>query len=154
MTSAQVKFEAKVSKKQLGINERLRIDFEMNADGDNFNPPSFQNFKVVGGPNQSVSHAWANGKKTFSKTYSYFLSPKKRGKFTISQATIQINDKIYKSSPITIVVTKAVSRPNDPDVIVVDNIHLVADISKVSPYLNEAITVVYKLYVSPNTGGK
>ena len=54
MTSAQVKFEAKVSKKQLGINERLRIDFEMNADGDNFNPPSFQNFKVVGGPNQSV----------------------------------------------------------------------------------------------------
>jgi len=28
--TAQVQFDAKVSKKKLGINERLRIDFEMN----------------------------------------------------------------------------------------------------------------------------
>ena len=38
---SQVKFEAKVSKKKLGVNERLRIDFEMNQDGDNFVPPNF-----------------------------------------------------------------------------------------------------------------
>ena len=155
MASAQVKFEAKASKKQLGINERLRIDFEMNEDGDNFNPPSFQNFTVVAGPNQSVSHAWVNGKRTFSKTYSYFLSPKKKGKFTINQATIEIKGEIYKSTPITIVVSKAIDKPrdpNDPDVVVADNIHLVAEVSKANPYLNEAITVVYKLYVSPNTG--
>ena len=43
---AQVKFEAKVSKKKLGINERLRVDFEMNEDGDNFAPPLL---KVFGG---------------------------------------------------------------------------------------------------------
>ena len=155
MASAQVKFEAKVSKKRLGINERLRIDFEMNEDGDNFNPPSFQNFTVVGGPNQSVSHSWVNGKKSFNKTYSYFLAPKKRGKFTIAQATIEINGQIYKSTPITIEVTKAIDKPsdpNDPDVLVAKNIHLVAEVSKTDPYLNEAITVVYKLYVSPNTG--
>ena len=30
IASAQVTFEAKVSKKKLGINERLRIDFVMN----------------------------------------------------------------------------------------------------------------------------
>ena len=155
MTLAQVRFEAKVSKKELGINERLRIDFEMNEDGDNFNPPSFQNFTVVGGPNQSVSHAWVNGKKTFSKTYSYFLSPKSKGKFTINQATIEINGEIYKSTPITILVSKSVDKPrdpNDPDIVVAENIHLVADVSKLNPYLNQAITVVYKLYVSPNTG--
>ena len=29
---------------------------------------------------------------------------------------------------------------------------LVAEVSKTNPYLNEAITVVYKLYISPNTG--
>ena len=27
-----------------------------------------------------------------------------------------------------------------------------AEVSKTNPYLNEAITVVYKLYVSPETG--
>lgn len=31
--SAQVQFEAKVSKQTLGLNERLRIDFIMNEDG-------------------------------------------------------------------------------------------------------------------------
>jgi len=152
---AQVKFEAKVSKKKLGINERLRIDFEMNEDGDNFNPPDFQNFTVVGGPNQSVSHSWINGKRSFSKTYSYFLAPKKQGTFTIKQATIEIDGEIYKTSPITIVVTKAVDKPkdgNNAEYIASENIHLVAEVSKTNPYLNEAITVVYKLYVNRNTG--
>jgi len=86
ITSAQVTFEAKVSKKKLGINERLRIDFVMNKDGDNFNPPSFENFTVIG-PNQSISTSWLNGEKSYSKTYSYFLIPKKKGNFTITPLT-------------------------------------------------------------------
>ena len=155
IASAQVKFEAKVSKNKLGINERLRVDFEMNQDGDHFNPPDFSNFTVVGGPNQSVSNSWINGVRSFTKTYSYFLAPKKQGTFTIDQATITIDGKIYKTIPVKIEVTAAVDVPKDPDdpnYIASENIHLVAEISKTNPYLNEAITVVYKLYVSPDTG--
>ncbi len=150
-----ISFVTKVSKKKLGINERLRVDFVMNRDGDNFNPPSFQNFTVVGGPNTSISNSWLNGKRSYSKTYSYFLAPKKRGTFTIGQATIEIKENIYKSIPVKVVVTAAVDRPNDPndpDYIVSENIHLVAEVSNSNPYLNEGITVVYKLFVSPNTG--
>ena len=80
---SQIKFEAEVSKTNLGVNENLRVDFKMNKDGDNFNPPSFDGFSVVGGPNQSVSNSWINGVRSFSKTYSYFLSPLKKGKYTI-----------------------------------------------------------------------
>lgn len=155
IASAQIKFEAKLSKNKLGINERLRVDFEMNKDGDNFNPPNFDNFNVVGGPNQSVSQSWVNGVRSFAKTYSYFLAPKKTGKFNIGQASIEIDGEIYKTVPVAVEITSAVQRPNDPDNAVAvadDNIHLVAEISKTNPYLNEAITVVYKLYVSPNTG--
>ncbi len=155
LLSAQVKFETKVSKKKLGINERLRVDFQMNKDGDNFNPPNFDNFTVVGGPNQSVSTSWINGKKTFQKTYSYFLAPKKRGNFSIKQATISVDGQVYKTSPITITVTKAVDKPkngNNAEYLATENIHLVAEVSNSNPYLNEAITVIYKLYVSPNTG--
>ncbi|TYA60184.1 BatD family protein [Formosa maritima] len=155
IASAQISFEAKVSKKKLGINERLRVDFEMNQDGDNFNPPDFQNFTVIGGPNQAVSTSWVNGKRSYKKTYSYFLSPKQRGTFSIKQASIEIDGDVYKTSPITIVVTAAVNNPNDPnnpETIAADNIHLVAEVSNTNPYLNEAITVVYKLYVSPDTG--
>ncbi|WP_412559435.1 BatD family protein [Winogradskyella sp. MIT101101] len=155
LVSAQVKFEAKVSKKKLGVNERLRIDFEMNKDGDNFVPPSFENFTVVGGPNTSVSNTWVNGERSYTKTYSYFLAPNKRGNFTIKQATIEIEGEIYKTFPVTINVTAAVDRPNGPpdaSDVASENIHLVAEVSKTNPYLNEGFTVVYKLYVSPETG--
>jgi len=155
IASAQVKFEAKPSKTTLGINERLRIDFEMNKDGDNFNPPDFEGFSVIGGPNTSVSNSWINGVRSYSKVYSYFLAPKKQGKFSIKQATIEIDGEIYKTQVVTIEVTKAVDRPkdeNDADYVASQNIHLVAEVSKSDPYLNEAITVVYKLYVSSDTG--
>ncbi|MFT7164069.1 MAG: hypothetical protein ACI9CZ_000634, partial [Flavobacterium sp.] len=55
---AQVQFEAKVSKTTLGLNERLRVDFLMNIDGDNFNEPSFDGFRVIAGPSQQVSQSW------------------------------------------------------------------------------------------------
>ena len=153
LASAQVTFEAEVSKKKLGVNERLRVDFEMNKDGDNFNPPSFENFEVVGGPNQSISNSWINGERTYSKTYSYFLAPTKTGAFTIGQAEITIDENIYKTLPVEVEVTAAVDEPtdgNNSEIIASDNLHLVAEISDTSPYLNEAITVVYKLYVSPD----
>ncbi len=149
---AQVRFEAKVSREKLGINERLRVDFEMNEDGDNFEPPSFDGFTVVGGPNQKVSQSFFNGKMEYSKTYSFYLQPKKTGKLTIGQAEIIIDDKTYKTSPIRVEVTSAVDKPTDGDnteLIAEDNLHLVAEVSNTNPYLNEALTVVYKLYVSP-----
>lgn len=148
---AQVKFEAKVSKERLGINERLRVDFEMNQDGDNFKRPEFDGFRIIGGPNQSVSNTWINGKRTYSKTYSFFLAPQKRGKITIGQATIEVEGEVYKTSPIVIEVTEAVEVPNDEnnsEYIANESVHLVAEVSNTAPYLNEAITVTYKLYVS------
>jgi len=149
LIEAQVTFEAKVSKRRLGLNERLRIDFEMNENGDNFNPPSFSNFQVVSGPQQAVSRSWVNGVQSFSKTYTYFLTPKIKGKVTIGQAIVTIGGEIYKTTPVEIEVTNSVKKPNDPnnvDNIVEGNIHLVAEVSKSTPYLNEGITVIYKLY--------
>nr|WP_031426728.1 BatD family protein [Flavimarina sp. Hel_I_48] len=150
----KVQFDATVSKNKLGVNERLRVDFEMNQDGDNFQPPSFQGFTVVGGPNQSISQQWINGKKSFSKTFSYFLAPNTTGNLKIGQAEISIAGNTYKTIPLDIEVTGAVNNPNDeagPQYAVEDKIHLVAEVSNTKPYLNEAITVVYKLYVSPQT---
>ena len=155
---AQVQFEAKVSKNTLGINERLRIEFNMNADGDNFVAPNFEasGFRVIGGPSQSVSQSWINGKSSFNKSYIYILLPTQKGQLTIKQAAIEINGQIYKTSPVKINVTNAVEIPKDPNeapaVSADDNIYLVADISKSNPYLNEPITVVYKLYFSYSIG--
>jgi hypothetical protein len=155
---AQVQFEAKVSKNSLGLNERLRVDFTMNADGDNFVPPNFEasGFRVVAGPSQSVSQSWINGKSSFNKSYIYILLPTQKGTLTLKQSSIEINGQIYKTSPVKITVTNAVEIPKDPNeapaISADDNIYLVADISKSNPYINEPITVVYKLYFSYNIG--
>lgn len=152
---AQVQFEAKVSKTTLGLNERLRVDFIMNVDGDNFNQPSFDGFRIIAGPSQQVSQSWVNGRSSFEKIYSYFLLPNQKGTLVIRQAAIEFNGQIYKTSPIRINVTAATEQPRDPNdtqISADDNLYLVADISKTNPYINEPITVVYKLYFSYNIG--
>jgi hypothetical protein len=152
---AQVQFEAKVSKNTLGLNERLRVDFVMNIDGDNFNEPSFEGFRVIAGPSQQVSQSWVNGRSSFEKIYSYYLLPNQKGNLVIKQATIEYNGQVYKTSPVKVNVTAAIEQPRDPNdtsVSADDNIYLVADVSKTNPYLNEPITVVYKLYFSYNIG--
>ncbi len=137
----EVEFEANLSKEKLGLNERLRIEFTMNKDGDNFTPPDFEGFRVLMGPSQSISQSWVNGVKSYSKTYSYTLAPTQRGSFTIKQATIVIGGETYKTTPKQVEVTAAVDKPSD---------QMTAEVSKLRPYLNEAVSVVYKLYVSPS----
>ena len=152
---SQVNFTTKLSKDRLGLNERVKIEFTVDKDGDNFIPPKFDNFRVVGGPSQSIRNSWINGKKSYSKTYSYFLSPTEKGSFEIGQASIEVDDEIYKTLPVRVTVTSAVdipTDPNDPNYLADKNIHLVAEVSNKNPFLNEAISVSYKLYVSPDTG--
>ena len=149
----QINFEVSVSKKQLGLNERLRVDFAIDKPGDNFRPPSFSSFRVISGPMQSVSNVFVNGKRTYSMTYTYFITPLKKGVFDIEQASIEYEGNVYKTTPMTINVTEAVAipiDPNDPKYIVDEKLHLVAEVSKRSPYINEPITIVYKLYFAQN----
>ena len=155
---AQVQFEAKVSRNSLGLNERLRVDFIMNVDGDNFVQPNFEGFRVIAGPSQQISQSWINGRSSFEKIYSYFLLPLQKGNLVIKQAVIEFNGQLYKTAPIRVTVTNPVHQqadpndPNAPQISADNNIYLVADISKTNPYINEPITVVYKLYFSYNIG--
>ncbi|SNR17393.1 BatD family protein [Tenacibaculum jejuense] len=150
------KLTATVSKNKLGVNQRLRVEFAINKQGaDNFTPPSFKNFKIVGGPSQSVSQSWVNGKSTFSQSYTYIIQPLRKGEFNLPSASIQLNGQTLKSEPVKIIVTSAVKipkNPNDPDYIAEQNIHLVAEVSKGRPYVGEGIYVEYRLYFSNNVG--
>ncbi len=149
LLSAQVQFEARVSKTTLGLNERLRIDFMMNIDGDNFVPPSFAGFRVIAGPSQQVSQSWINGKSSFEKAYSYYLAPNQKGTFVLKGAAIEFNGATYKTAPVKITVTEATEEPRDPndsEINADENLYLIADVSKGNPYVNEPTTVVYKLY--------
>ena len=170
---APVEFKATPSRTKIGVNEKLRVEFSMNQDGDNFSPPTFQGF-AVSGPGQMISNSWVNGVRSYSKSYTYVLQPKAKGTYTITQATIEIDGKTYKTSPFKVVVGDAVANPNpqppaynpynpynpygqqpqqEPEQIAQnpgEGIHLVAEVANTSPYVNQPVNVVYKLYVSHN----
>lgn len=98
----EVNFEAKVSKKSIGLNEKFKIEFSMNFDGDNFTQPSFNGFRIVSGPSLGVSQSWVEGKSIYNKTIDYYLIPEQRGPLTIKEATIEYNGQIYKTNIIRI----------------------------------------------------
>ena len=148
------KLVASVSKNKLGLNQRVKIQFTINKQGaDNFQAPNFKNFQIVSGPSQSISQSWVNGNASFSQSYSYIVKPLKKGEFLIPVASIKLNNKTLTSKPIKVIVLDPVEipkDPNDPNYIAQQNVHLVAEISKSSPYVGEGIYVEYRLYVSQN----
>ena len=116
-------------------------------------PPDFEGFRVLMGPSTQISSVFVNGVRSFSKTLTYILQPTSQGTFTIKQATIEISGEVYKSNTIKVSVGPAVDKPSSEktiDDVADESLHLVAEVSKTDPYLNEAVSVVYKLYVSPN----
>ena len=151
---AQVTFKTVVSKSELGLNERLRIEFSIDCQGgDDFTPPDFNNFKVLAGPSQSSSFSSINGKTSYKLTYTYVIQPTAKGTFTIPSATVTYEGEQIKSNTVRITVTDAIDIPEDPEdprYIAQQNIHLVAEVSDMTPYVGESISVVYKLFVDIN----
>lgn len=158
LTAQEPTIKASVSKNKLGVNQRLRVQFSIDTQGgENFTPPNFENFRVVGGPSQSVSQSISSTPKgrqvVFSQSYTYILQPKRKGELTIGKATVKIGGKTIASEPVKIIVLDAVEipkDPNDPNYVAQQNIHLVAEISDARPYVGEGIYVEYRLYVSEN----
>ena len=150
----QIDFKTSVSKNKLGLNQKFKIEFTVNKQGaDNFKAPAFSNFEIIGGPSSSVNQSWINGKTSYTQSYIYVVQPKKIGDLIIGSATIEYKGKIFKSDPVKITVTEEVEIPkdvNDPYYIAQQNLHLVAEVSKLNPFVGEGIYVVYKLFVSRN----
>jgi hypothetical protein len=104
---AQVDFYTRVSKTEINSNEKVRVDFIMNKENDDFQPPSFDDFDVVYGPGISNSFMSINGKTSYKKTYTYILTPRKTGILSIGKATAVIDGKTYETEPVKIQVNPA-----------------------------------------------
>lgn len=164
--SAQVKFEAQTDRDTYGLNERIPLAFSINNEGDNFVAPKFPGFKADGpfiNKGNQTSITIVNGRMTQKREIStqviYYLTPTKKGTFTIGSASIEYNGTIYKSQPIKITVTDPIQMPSYPgqnprqqqNYNFGEGIHLVGELSTKNPYVNEPVTVIYKLYFPYNS---
>lgn len=159
---AQVKFEAQTERSSYGLNERIQLVFSINNEGDNFEPPKFSGFKAEGpfiNKGNQTSITIINGKVSQKREIStqviYYLTPTKKGTFTIGSASIEFDGTIYKSAPIKITITDPIQMPTYPgqpnNMNFGEGIHLVAELSTKNPFVNEPVTVIYKLYFEPRS---
>ena len=166
--SAQVKFEAQTDRDTYGLNERIPLVFSINNEGDNFVAPKFPGFKADGpfiNKGNQTSITIVNGRMTQKREIStqviYYLTPTKKGTFTIGSASIEYNGTVYKSQPIKIKITDPIQMPSYPgqnprqqqqqNYNFGEGIHLVGELSTKNPYVNEPVTVIYKLYFPYNS---
>lgn len=152
-------FTASLSSIKVGLNDQFQLTFTFEGKEissiRNFSPPSLSNFYVLSGPNQSTSVQIINGAVSGSLSFSYYLKPKKTGKFTIGVASVSYQRKTYRSNPLKFEVikgsTQAERRSNNnnnniSDEDIAQNLFIRATVNKKTVYLGEQVTVTYKLY--------
>lgn len=143
---AQVSFEAHTNARQIVLNSYFEITFTLrNADGDNFTPPSFDNFSVLAGPSRAMSTTIINGAVSKEISFSYTLRPKRSGKFSIGSASMKVNGKTLKTNSLAIEVVDAKKLKKDNPV---NRIFIEAQLNTKDAYLGQQITLDYKLYTA------
>ena len=154
-------FVASVTQTTVGENQHFEVSFTFsgkNINGvKNFKPPTFSNFLVLSGPNQSTSIQIINGVQSASLSYNYIIQAKRIGTFSIGAASIEYNGEAFKTKPIEITIVKGSSKPKRQqqdagisDEEIAKNLFIRAIVDRRKVYLGEQVTVTYKLYTRLN----
>jgi hypothetical protein len=161
LVSNAQEFTASVKETTVTDNERFQVSFIFSGKSINdlsqFKPPSFEDFLILSGPNQSTSIQFINGVQSASLTYSYLLQAKSTGNFIIEKAIIVQDGTVYETKPINITVVKGSDKPKQQasdsgpsQKEIAENVFIRATVDKQKAYKGEQVTVTYKLYTRLN----
>ena len=156
------------TKKQVMVGERFQVVFEANAEGKNFQAPSFDGLTVLGGPFTSTSSSFSmvNGSMshTVKCTYTYALQAYQEGTVHVGSASLTVKGDKITSQPFDIKVIpddgshaapsgggtssgQGQSQQNTTDSQVSGkDLFLRVIPSKKSAYVGEQVVLTYKLY--------
>ena len=150
-TAQKPAFTASVSSTTVHENGVFDVRFELSeAEGRNFKPPSFSDFKVVGGPARGSSTVIINGEVSRSESWSYSLLAHKTGKFTIGAASIVAGRDLLTTKTITIEVVKPKDLPAGAVSAAKDDIILLAEVAEGSYYPGQQVVLNYRLLFREN----
>jgi hypothetical protein len=114
-----------------------------NAEGSDFVPPSFNGFKVVGGPNLQSSRTIINGRISQSTNYGYYLSALKTGILTIDGATIEVDKKTLRSNSLKI---EAANAPSKSELANTKDVFIKTDLEVKEAFLGQQVMVNFTIY--------
>ncbi len=151
------------------LDKPFQISFTVNAKGKDFRIPEINDFDILAGPFEQVSHSSSystgTGRQTsVSYKYTYTLLAKRTGKFTIPSASITVRNDKYTSNGLSIEVLPAdAQQPSQQqqnqggtqqggnqsqsnNAISNENLFIRTIVSKTNVYEQEAILLTYRLY--------
>lgn len=147
-------FKAKCGVTSIPAGQQFKVIYTVDAPGGGFKGPDLKDFNIAMGPNFSQSVQISGNRMQASYSYSYVLSGKKPGTYTIGSASVTANGKRISSNTLTIKVTqggKAVARQNGQasgSNEISQYLFIKGTASKKKVYLGEQLTATYKLYNS------
>jgi len=152
--------------KVVEVGEQFRLTYKTSKRGESLKIPTITNFQILMGPSTSSSSNTQiiNGKVTRNSnfSYTYILSAKKKGRFTIPPATIVIDGNKVASNAIIIEVVdgqKKQTQNNNSQQqvkstkISKENLFVRVNLSKRSAYMGEHIVATIKVYTRLNLAG-
>ena len=146
---SQVNITASVNRNVMTTGDQFYYEVETNSQA-NIKFPSFNNFRVLSGPNQSTQSSYSiiNGKTTaeFKITYTFVLQPKAIGKFNIPAPSITDKGRIYKGNQITIQVSKDNTPKHSGGFDPQKGLTARMSLSKKEVYVGEPVYLVYRIY--------
>lgn len=94
-----------VDKLEYNITDKIKITYKVDKDTDSIGEIDESQFEFVAGPSQQVSQEYVNGKTSFNKSYSYFITPLKPGKIKLPQLLMYLDGRTLKAEDVYIDVT-------------------------------------------------
>jgi len=149
-----VSFVASVDKDQVSLGDRVVLTLMVTGAQNPQTPqlPASDGFDVVSGGTSSQYNI-VNGSMFASRSFMYVLVPKKAGKFTVGPATVTCDGTDYKTKPIEIEVLAEGQAPaqqgateRGKELDLGDRIFVDLKVDKDEVYLNEQITLMFRLY--------
>ncbi len=95
-------FDVQVGADTVLLGGSFEVRFTAYNINGTFEPPSFDGFRLVGGPSQSTSMSFVNGVSMQNASYSYFLEPLQVGVPTIPPAYYVTSDTTWETRPLEI----------------------------------------------------
>ncbi len=99
-----------VDKDTMFQDEVVKVELLIENTQGRYTPPTFEGFRIIGGPNTSSSFTMINGVVSQKKSYTYMLLPELTGDITIGTASLQTETEEIKTVPVKIFVLEGSGR--------------------------------------------
>ncbi len=150
---------AYLSENEVGLNQQFVLNLEIagtqQLDADP-TLPDLSAFAAYLGSGTSTSMQMANGRTSVTLTIQYQFQATAEGTFDIGPVTVAASGQTLTTEPLTIRVTTsaaATTRSGGDGGVASDELFITATPSKRTVYVNESVTVEYRIFTRVNVDG-